>query len=127
MARKVMIQVDDAGFVYVDTEKEVLVVEVIKHFTPKWQEKAGTDQQNGKIPNSLAYVHGMLDRMAVEHDVLPMPKMSVHILGPNTPALDEEEPIPPESEEDEDPGFPDDMPGYVQGYCAEPPDGGADC
>ena len=77
----VMIQVDTDGFVSVDKEKQVLVTEVIKHFTPQWQTKAQEDIAKGKNPRALAYVHSMLNKLDVQHDVLPMPVAQLSVLN----------------------------------------------
>ena len=79
----VLIAIDNDGFVVVPAEKKVLVIEIIKHFTPEWQNKANTAIAEGKSAKALGYVHAMLNRLNVQNDVLPMPDEHMYILDPN--------------------------------------------
>lgn len=76
----VLIAVDNDGFVVVPDEKKILVIEIIKHFTDQWKEKAESDRENGKSPRALGYVHSMLNRLNVPHSVLPVPIAYMHVL-----------------------------------------------
>ena len=66
---KSIVTVDNQFAVIVDSEKTVLVREVIKHFAGRWQGEAQDAIKSGKEPEVSKAVASMLKRLSVDFEI----------------------------------------------------------
>lgn len=106
MESKGIFVLDGGDIIVVDQEKFLLVREVIKHYTPRWQKEAKEAESKRQLMSIGKAVSSMLGKLSVEHElnpsglaVLPMSVLSAPVPAANpasapdapaTPAPDEE-------------------------------------
>ncbi len=107
------IQIDGAGIVVINKEDNTLVMELLRHFTPRWQAKAASEG----MTDVMLLIQKMLAHLDIEHTVLPQPT-NVSVLTTCDSAPQE-----PDSSSNQDTAFPEEhQPDYPPDFDPEQED-----